>query len=319
MRALGGAELRVVVLGATGFLGSNLVSALIRRGDHVVAFSPDRERLEVMRDLGVEAVEGDFLRPETLDIPLEGSDWMVHLASTTTPLESVSDPQKDAANLSASRELFRRAIEARVRRILFSSSGGTVYGDSGQRPIDETAETRPVLPYTRTKLAIESELMRVCEGTDTVPIILRFGNPYGPNQSPARGTGVVTAWLRAARDDRPIVVYGSKRNARDFFYVSDAVRAMLLSLEEEGARGTYNIGSGRATTLDEVLTAIEAVTGRGLRVTEVESRRSDVVKVIALDCSRARRDFGWRPLVSLEEGLRLTWEWVLAGEPFRVG
>lgn len=319
MRALGGAELRVVVLGATGFLGSNLVSALIRRGDHVLAFSPDRDRLEVMRNLGVEAVEGDFLRPETLDIPLEGSDWMVHLASTTTPLESVSDPQRDAANLSASRELFRRAIEARVRRILFSSSGGTVYGDSGQRPIDETAETRPVLPYTRTKLAIESELMRVCEGTDTVPIILRFGNPYGPNQSPARGTGVVTAWLRAARDDQPIVVYGSRRNARDFFYVSDAVRAMLLSLEGEGARGTYNIGSGRATTLDEVLTAIEAVTGRGLRVTEVESRQSDVVKVIALDFSRARRDFGWRPLVSLEQGLKLTWEWVLAGEPFRVG
>ena len=311
--------MKVVVLGATGFLGSNLVSALLERGDRVLAFSPERDKLEVLKGLGVETFEGDFLRPETLKLPMEGTDWLVHLASTTSPLESVVDPERDGANLTASRAVFRRAVDAGVRRILFSSSGGTVYGDAGRSPISETAETRPVVPYTRTKLAIESELLKMCEGTPTVPLILRFGNPYGPNQSPARGTGVVTAWLRAARDDEPIVVYGSRKSARDFFYVSDAVRAMLMSLEGENARGIYNIGSGKATTLDEMLATIEAVTGRRLRVKESESRRSDVVKTIALDSSKAMRDFGWKPLVSLEEGLRLTWEWVLAGEPFRVG
>jgi len=311
--------LKVFVLGATGFLGSNLVAELLRRGDDVVAFSPDRDRLDLMRRHGVETVEGDFLRPETLDLSFEHVDWLVHLASTTTPSESVADPVRDAANLSASRAVIGRAISAGVKKILFSSSGGTIYGDAKDVAVREDAATHPVVPYTRTKLAIESALITMCEGTATVPVVLRFGNPYGPNQSPARGTGVVTAWLRAIRDGRPIPVYGSLKNARDFFYVSDAVRAMTLALECEGARGVYNIGSGRPTTLEEVLHTMEDVTGRRVQVVESAVRRSDVVKVIALDSSKAMREFGWKALVPLRDGLKMTWDWVCAGEPFRVG
>lgn len=306
-------------MGATGFLGSNLVSELLRRKDRIVAFSPERDRLEVLRGRGVVTVEGDFLRPETLDIPMEDVDWLVHLASTTTPSESVEDPGKDAANLAASKTMIRRAIDSGVKKILFSSSGGTVYGDVAQKAVAETAELQPVMPYTKTKLAIENELMEACAGTGTIPIVLRFGNPYGPNQSPARGTGVITAWLRAIRDGEPIVIYGSRENARDFFFVSDAVRAMIMALESDKAEGIYNIGSGKATTLNEILRNIEEVTGLRPRTVQAEGRRSDVVRTIALDSSKAKRDFGWKAVVPLREGLTLTWRWVKAGEPFTVG
>jgi len=310
--------MKVVVLGADGFLGSNLVSELLRVQADITAFCYPSDRLEVLRDRGVEVIQGDFTRLETLDIPLEGVDWLVHLASTTTPKESVSDPKKDAANLTASTLIFRRAVDAGVKKILFSSSGGTVYGDAGDRPVTESEKVRPVIPYTRTKLAIEKQLTDLTNGTSTVPIVLRLGNPYGPNQYPEKGTGVITAWLRAVRDNKPLVIYGSGDRARDFFYISDAISAMHNSLRSERARGIYNIGSGRATTLDEIIATIEEVTGRKLSVDRLVERPSDAVKVISLDSTKALNDFGWRPVVSLSEGIALTWKWVGQGEKFSI-
>jgi UDP-glucose 4-epimerase len=310
--------MRVVVLGATGFLGSNLTSELLRRNMEVIAFSPSSDRSRILKSRGVEVIEGDFLKPETLDFPLEEVDWLVHLASTTSPRDSVLEPRRDAANLTASSVVFQRAIDAGVKKILFSSSGGTVYGDTGDRPVKETAGTRPVIPYTKTKLAIEDELMDLCDGTRTTPVVLRFGNPYGPNQYPEKGTGVITAWLRSMRDSKPIVLYGSGDNARDFFYVSDAVSAMTLSLQSDRARGIYNIGSGTATTLTDVISTIEEVTGKKAPVLKVMERPSDAVKVIALDSGKARADFGWERRVSLREGIALTWNWVLGGEKFTI-
>ena len=310
--------MKVVVLGADGFLGSNLVSELLRMRVDITAFCYPSDRLKVLRDRGVEVIQGDFMRLETLDIPFEGVDWLVHLASTTTPKESVLDPHKDATNLTASTLIFQKAVDAGVKKILFSSSGGTIYGDAGNRPVTEAEKARPVIPYTRTKLAIEKELADLTSRTKTVPIVLRFGNPYGPNQYPEKGTGVITAWLRALRDLKPITVYGSGDRARDFFYVSDAVSAMHQSLQSERARGIYNIGSGRATTLDEVIGTIEEVTGRKPSVVRLTERPSDAVRVIALDSTKALSDFGWRPVVSLAEGIALTWKWVERGEDFSI-
>ena len=310
--------MKVVVLGADGFLGSNLVSELLRMRASTTAFCYPGPRLSVLRNHGIEVFEGDFTKPETLDFPMDGADWLVHLASTTTPKESVLEPRKDAANLTASEALFRKAVDAGVKKILFSSSGGTIYGDAGEKPVTETARTRPVIPYTKTKLAIEKKLLDMTKETNTIPIILRFGNPYGPNQYPERGTGVVTAWLRAERDAKPIVLYGGEDNARDFFYVSDAVSAILQSLQSEKASGIYNIGSGRATRLAVVLATIEDVTAKKTKVVKVMGRPSDAVKSIALDPSRARADFGWGQKIPLREGIGLTWRWVSEGEKFTI-
>jgi UDP-glucose 4-epimerase len=307
------------VLGATGFLGSNLVSELIRRKIDTIAFCPKSDRSRIMKDHGIEVIEGTFLDTKTLDFPLEETDWLIHLASTTSPKESMLEPHKDAANLTASSIIFQNAIDAGVSKILFSSSGGTVYGDAGFGPVNESVGTHPVIPYTKTKLAIESELLDLTDGTDTVPVILRFGNPYGPNQYPAKGTGVITAWLAATRDDKPIIVYGDGEYARDFFYVSDAIAAMTMALESSRAKGIYNVGSGGATSLNAVIRIIEEVTRKKPLVTRLSERPSDTVKTISLDSAKARKEFGWTPKVGLQEGVALTWRWVRSGEPFTIG
>ena len=312
--------MRAVVLGATGFLGSNLASEFLKRKIEIIAFSPKSDRSRTLEHHGVKVVHGDFLKPQTLDdIPLKGVDWLVHFASTTNPKLSMLEPHRDEANLTASSIIFQKAIDAGVKKILFSSSGGTVYGDAGDEPVDETEETRPTIPYTRTKLAIENELVELCDGTQTIPIILRYANPYGPNQYPAKGTGVVTAWLEAARDSKPITLFGEGKAARDFIYVSDAIDAAIMALASKDARGVYNIGSGVATTLSELVLAVRNVTKKRLDVNKVPARPSDVVSSIALDSSKARRDFGWKAKVGLDEGINKTWKWVEIGEPFLLG
>lgn len=312
--------MRAVVLGATGFLGSNLVSELLKRKIEIIAFCPESDRSRTLERHGIRVVPGDFLKPQTLDdIPLKGVDWLIHFASTTNPRLSMLEPHRDEANLTASSIIFQKAVDAGVRKILFSSSGGTVYGDSGGEPVDETVETRPTIPYTRTKLAIENELMELCDQTQTIPIILRYANPFGPNQYPAKGTGVVTAWLEAARDSKPITLFGEGKAARDFIYVSDAIDAATMALASKEARGVYNVGSGIATTLSELVLAIGRVTKRHLDIDRVPPRPSDTVSSISLDSSRARRDFGWKAKVGLDEGIEKTWKWVEIGEPFSIG
>jgi len=308
-----------VLLGADGFLGSNLASLLLRRKAEMVAFCPMSPRLDVLREKGIRVIEGDFMDPSTWSIPFDGVDWLVHLASTTTPIQSVKDPARDAANLEASRAIFKDAVSSGVKKILFSSSGGTVYGDKPIVPSRETDPTHALIPYTQTKLEIERELMRRCEGSDTVPLVLRYANPYGPNQFPASGTGVITAWLESARDKMPITLFGDGETARDFVYVSDAASAAVEALDSPRARGVYNIGTGVATSLNKLLTTLEQVVGSGLKVERLPPRSSDTVKVIALDSTRAFVDFGWGPKVSLDEGVSRTWQWVRSGEVFTIG
>lgn len=308
--------MRVLVFGANGFLGSNMLYRLMRLNAHVTAFCYPDEKSEALKNSGLEVIEGDFLRVETLDIPMGGFDWIVNMASATTPNESVEHPWREEANLGAAKIIFRRAVEAGAERILFPSSGGTVYGSCLDLPADESQPTQSVTPYTKTKIATERLLLDICTGTSTVPIILRYGNPYGLNQFAARGTGVVTAWLEAARDSKPIVLFGDAKAARDFIYVSDAIDAAIMALESKKARGIYNIGSGVATTLDELTLIIERITAKRLRVRKVAPRSSDVVNSIALDSTHAKEDFGWVSKVGLEEGIRKTWTWIRGGGEF---
>jgi len=311
--------MKAVVLGVSGFLGSNLASELLRRKVKVIGFGLKDSRNHVLTEHGIEMIEGDMLDLATLKIPFDGVDWVIHYASTTSPTESMLEPKKDSMNLTASRIIFEDAIKRSVKKIVFSSSGGTVYGDSPRVPVKETDPVHSLIPYTKTKLAVEAELIRMCQNTSTVPVVLRYANPYGPNQYPAKGTGVITAWLEALRDDKPIVVYGDGESARDYVYISDAVNATVAALESPNARGTYNVGTGTPTSLNELLQMVEAVTQRKLSVSRTMQRPSDVVKTIALDSTKAFAELGWKPTTSLRDGIAKTWEWVQKGEPFVIG
>jgi UDP-glucose 4-epimerase len=308
--------LKAAVLGATGFLGSNLVSKLLHNRVDVIAFCRKSHRARSLAECGVQVIEGDLLDRRTLHVPFRDVDWLIHLASTTSPKESLLYPEKDAANIPASRTIFQEATQCGVGKILFGSSGGTVYGDPIRLPVDETHPTQPLIPYAKTKLAVESELTKLCHRTPTQPIILRYGNPYGPNQYQNRGTGVVTSWLESARDGKPVCLFGDGENARDFLYVSDMVEATVSALSKSGVRGVYNIGSGLPTSLNTLLTVIQEITQKIVVVARCPQRPFDLVKAIALDSRRALKDFGWKPRTDLRTGIALTWDWVIKGEPF---
>ena len=309
--------MKVVVVGATGFLGSNAVSELLRRGEEVVAFSRPGMRAERLSEAGVQVVHGDLTdRRSIMGLALEDVDALLHFGGVTSPGLSVSDESANSADTESSATLFKRAVDAGVGKILFSSSGGTVYGNPEVPSVDEGQPLNPLIPYAHTKVAIESNLREACADSETVPIILRYGNPYGPNQYPARGTGVVTAWLEAARDGAPIHIYGHADSARDFVYVSDATRAAMAAIDAPEANGVYNVGTGRPTDLRTLLDVVQGVVGDQLEVAEHPPRPSDRVSRIALDCTRAKEQLGWSPSTTLEEGVSVTWDWVRSGEPF---
>lgn len=311
--------MNIVVLGATGFLGSNIVSQLLKEHHHVTAFCRRGPRTETLRKAGVSVVEGDLLsRDSILGLDFGTADALVHCASTTSPAISISGPAANRADIESSTLVFQRAASSGVERIAFISSGGTVYGNPTKIPVSESRPVDPLTPYAQTKIAIESALMDLCADSSTTPIILRYGNPYGPNQYPERGTGVITAWLEAAKDRKPIRLFGYADNARDFVFISDASEAMLSALQRRGARGVYNIGSGTATELTTLIETIEKITGSRLEQITNPPRPSDKVSQIALDSTRAREELGWSSTTSLEEGISVTWNWVREGEPFRL-
>ncbi len=311
--------MRVLVIGATGFLGSNAISKLLSRHDEVAAFSRQGIRAGRLGEAGVDVIIGDLLdRESVLGMPFDDVDVLMHFGSTTNPGLSVSNPSANDADIDSSTIIFQRAVESGIEKILFSSSGGTIYGNPSKTPVDENQPIKPLIQYAHTKAVIETRLQETCSGSKTTPVILRFGNPYGPNQYPERGTGVITAWLEAARDGKAIHVFGHMDSARDFVFISDASAATILAADRSEAAGVYNIGTGRATTLRTLLETIEHVVGSKLKVVEHPPRPSDKVSRIALDSTRAHEHLGWSPVTTLEEGISITWDWVRSGEPFRL-
>lgn len=310
--------MRAAVTGATGFLGSNLISRWLKSGTKILAIDIRSEKSAILAEKDVSLVEVDLSRPQDLRLDLRDVDWLVHFASLSSPKTSVAEPGVASADILASKAVFERAIEDGVRRILFPSSGGTIYGEPRYMPIDENHLANPLIPYATAKLKVERMLLDMCRGTETRPVILRYANPYGPNQYFSRGTGVITYWLEAIRDGGQITMFGDGSEARDYFFISDAIDATISVLEIDAPRDIYNIGSGRATSLNELLTAIEVATQLRADVKRLPRRGADAVKAYALDCSRALRDFGWLPKVPLEDGLKRTWEWVKKGEQFQI-
>jgi len=306
------------VTGATGFLGSNLISRLLKSGTEIIAIDLKGERSKTLEENGVTFVEADLLKAQDLHIDFRDLDWIFHFAGLASPKESTANPGIASNDILASKMIFRKAIGEGIRKIVFPSSGGTVYGQPQHLPIDENHPTNPLIPYAAAKVEIERMLLDMCRGTATMPVILRYSNPYGPNQYFNRGTGVITHWLETVREKGQVTMYGSGEEARDYIFVSDAIEAAVSVVEKDAPHQLYNIGSGIPTSLNELLMAIETVTRTKLDIRRYPPRNLDVVRAIALDSSKASTDFDWRPKVPLENGLRTTWEWVQNGEPFQI-
>lgn len=300
-----GAGKTCLVLGGRGFIGSHLVTALVAEGWRVRCFdraSPKGVATRVA-DPRVEVLEGDFTRAEDVARAVEGCDVCFHLVSTTLPKTSNDDPLFDVeSNLLSSIQFLQHAHRAGVRRVVFLSSGGTVYGTPRELPIPETHATDPQCSYGIVKLAIEKylELFRELHGLDYR--VLRLSNPFGEGQRLQASQGAVAVFLGKALRGETIEIWGDGTVVRDYVHISDVIAAITRAATAQTISRIFNIGSGAGLALNGVLDGIEHVLGRPTRRIYLEARSFDV-PVNLLDIGRARQELGWEPRLSFLEGL----------------
>ncbi len=302
---------RSLVIGGSGFLGSHVVDELLAGGHEVRVLDirpPDPELSPTWK--GVEVLRGDMLDSNTLETAVKGCAYVFHYGTTSIPKTSIADPELDSQNLTSVLRLLRACRATGVEKIVFPSSGGTVYGTPDQLPIQEDAPFRPGSPYAATKIAIESQLeaARRVYGQDYV--VIRYANPYGPRQDPAGKMGVVAVVFGLLRRGETPTLYGDGSAVKDFFYASDAASAAVAALAPSDEH-TFNVGSGHGTSISELFDSMKKVTGLSFEPRRAAPFPGDEPSCV-LDIRRISRSLGWRPRVDLMTGLRRTWEWIVA-------
>jgi UDP-glucose 4-epimerase len=298
--------MRAIVTGGAGFIGSHVVEALVARGDEVHALDDLSkglsERVSKHSQLHVADIRDpdevfDAVRPEAV----------FHLAAQADVRISIERPDHDAdVNVLGT----ARVLEASRRhnaKVVFASTGGAIYGEC-DRPAPETAPRQPLAPYGTSKLCGEEYLATWNRLYGASHVSLRFGNVYGPRQEPHGEAGVVAIFMGLLRDGGTPKIFGDGSQTRDYVYVHDVVRAMLLAFDHEGG-GVYNIGAGTETSVLELYQAIQQVSGVW-REPELAPARLGELQRSVLDPSLAGRELGWQAEYGLVDGLAETWSWV---------
>lgn len=301
--------MRALITGGNGFIGSHLSDRLQAAGWQVTVYDKTEDRFRP-RQAGVRYLRGDVADQHLLREAVAKTDVIFHLAWTTIHEVSNTDPTFDvASNLIPSVRLLELCVQASVCKVVFVSSGGTVYGLPRVLPVPETHPTQPICSYGITKLAVEKYLGLFYHLRGLSYAVLRPSTPYGERQSPWGRQGAVTTFLWRVARGLPITIWGDGNMVRDFFYVGDLVEACWLAAESDEPTGVFNVGGGMAISLNQLVEAIRQGVGREVTVRHEPSRPFDVPKLI-LDTTLARQRLGWQPRVSLAEGVARTWAWV---------
>jgi len=299
--------MRVLVLGGCGFIGSHIVDQLLLANHQVrvVSRTPERFRSPIQ---GVEYRLGDFTSPAFLQEALEGVDVVMHCIATMLPAASNDNPQLDVQeNILGTLNLLDLMLKNGTSRLLFLSSGGTVYGSAEHMPISENDPLHPICSYGVVKVAIENYIGMYQHLHGLSPVIIRPSNPYGSRQGGHAIQGVIAAFSQAMITNSEIQVWGDGSVVRDYFHVIDLARLCVIAIASEH-EGVVNAGSGTGYSLNEIVKNLEVTLNIEPNVRYMSSRACDVPKVI-LDCSKADKLFGWKPEISLEQGLceYITW------------
>lgn len=301
--------MKSLVLGGNGFIGSHLVGRLLEDGHGVRIYDRSPNRFG-FAPRGVRYLQGELGNYGLVREAVEGVEVVFHLVSTTLPKTSNDDPVYDVrSNLVDTVQLLEACVEAGVRKVVFASSGGTIYGMPRTSPIAEDHPTDPITSYGIVKLAVEKYLglFHHLHGLDYAT--LRVSNPYGPYQNPDGQQGAVAVFLRRIHAGRPITIWGKGDVVRDYLYVSDLADALVTAAKTETRQKVFNVGSGRGTSLNELVALAAGVTGERPEVEYVQSRALDVPANV-LDVSRAGQELGWAAGTGLAEGMALTYDWI---------
>ncbi len=307
--------MKCVVIGGGGFIGSHLCEALLAGSHEVRAFDrPEARFLSEVERAGASITTGNFLNQAEVRKVLTDSEVVYHLVSATVPQTSNDNPVFDVeANILGTLRLLDAARDARVKKIVFASSGGTVYGLPKEIPIKEIHPTDPTSSYGITKLAIEKYLHLYSTLHGLNYCILRIANAYGERQ-PVTGTqGVIGAFLDKAIHNAGITVWGDGSIMRDYTYIGDIVSAFIKAGAYEGEPRVFNIGAGQGHSLNDIISIIEQVIQRPLIINNMPGRIFDI-PVNVLDISRAKIYLHWQPTVGILEGISRTIDWMIKAQ-----
>lgn len=310
--------MRFVVTGGAGFIGSNTVDELVRRGHGVVVLddlsSGKEENLADVRNK-ITLIKGSITDIEVVRKAMHEAEYVLHLAARTSVPKSVKDPiESNKVNIDGTLNVLVAARDAKVKRVVVAASS-SAYGETPTLPKVESMVPQPISPYGVTKFVTElyAQTFGRCYGLDNVS--LRYFNIFGPRQDPSSPySGVLAKFCTAFLEDTPPVIFGDGEQTRDFTYVENAVQANLLACEAPNASGkVFNIGVGGRFSLNQTIALLNQVTGKNLEPKYDPPRDGDIRDSQA-DISQAREFLGYEPQVTFEEGLRRTFEWYRALE-----
>jgi UDP-glucose 4-epimerase len=301
---------RVLVTGGAGFIGSNLVRALLERGDTVRVLdnfsTGNRANLSGLED-ELEVVEGELRSYERVHNAVRGVELVFHQGALPSVPRSVQDPlTTSAVTIEGTLNVLLAARDENVQRVVYASSS-SVYGNSGTLPRTESQQPDPISPYAVAKLAAERYCVSFHRVYGLETVALRYFNVFGPWQDPnSQYAAVVPRFLAAIAEGQPVRIHGDGTQSRDFTYVANVVAANLLAGEREGADGSVlNVATGRQASVNELADAIGAVLGKPVEKEYLPVRTGDVRDSWA-DVGEAKRVLGYETAVGLEDGLRLT-------------
>ncbi len=305
--------MRYLVTGGAGFIGSNTVDELVRRGHSVVVLddisSGKEDNLAEIRNK-ITFIKGSITDIEVVRKAMHEAEYVLHLAARTSVPRSVKDPiETNKINIDGTLNVLVAAKELKVKRVVFAASS-SAYGETATLPKVETMQPEPISPYGVTKYVGElyGQTFGRCYGLENVA--LRYFNIFGPRQDPGSPySGVLAKFCAAYLEDTPPVVFGDGEQTRDFTYVENAVQVNLLACEAPNASGkVFNVGVGGRISLNEVLRELGKITGKTLEA-KYEAPRDGDIRDSQADISQARQILGYEPKVTFEEGLAHTFEW----------
>lgn len=304
---------RLCLIGGTGFIGHHLTNLLISHNKEITVIGrnpvPSRNI-----PLGVHYYCGDYGDSYFMRGVLQGMDEVISLAHTTIPQTSFEDPVNDIlSNLPAAVKLFEISADYGIKKLIFVSSGGTVYGKTSILPIEENHLQNPISPYGITKLAIEKYALMFNELRDLPVICVRPANAYGEGQKPFSGQGFVATAMASILNNREVIIFGENGTIRDYIYVTDVASGIVAALEHGVPGSCYNISSGVGRSNLEILDAIILLAksaGLSPKFKNMPSRRYDVPYNV-LNSSKLINESGWKNVVPFEVGMEKTWNWMI--------
>ncbi|MDQ3021123.1 MAG: NAD-dependent epimerase/dehydratase family protein [Bacteroidota bacterium] len=303
---------KCLVFGGGGFIGSHLCDELLSKDYEVTIFDKINFSKKNITHLinKIKIIEGDFNNEIDLSGSLKDIDYVFHLVSSTLPATSNENPVYDAeTNLISSLKLFKECSEIKIKKIIFVSSGGTVYGVPDKIPIRENYNSNPICSYGIIKKTIEEYLFIFEKIYGLDYYIFRLSNPYGARQNPLAAQGVISVFINKVINNDKITIWGDGKVIRDYIYIKDVVKVLVDSLSKDSQEKIFNLSSGKGHSLNEIIKLIKKVSGKEIRVENKVGRSIDV-PVNVLDNTLIKKIFNWKPKTTIEEGISLTYNYL---------